>query len=56
MSYKVSFFLWAIGGIFMLAAVFCILLGDKTPTGTVLWLIGLTVVFASMLPRKKEKV
>ena len=56
MSYKVSFFLWAVGGLLMLASVICFLLGDKTPTTTVLWLIGLMAVLVSMLPRKKEKV
>ena len=56
MSYKVSFFLCVAGGLLMLASVICHVLGDKTPTGTVLWLIGVAAVLVSMLPKKNERV
>ena len=55
MKYKVSFFLWVVGIILMLSGVVSMLLGDKTPTSAIFWIIGAVFVMASIFPTFKSR-
>lgn len=55
MKYKVSFFLWLVGFILMLAGLGTMLLKDKTPVSGVLWLVGVVLVIASFFPPLMRK-
>ena len=54
MKHKVSFFLWVVGFILMLAGLGTMLLKDKTPVSGVLWLVGVILVLVSTIPLTVE--
>ena len=55
MKYKVSFFLWLVGIILMLAGLGMNLLGDKTAVAGIVWFVGAASVLASLFPVFKRK-
>lgn len=55
MKYKVSFFLWLVGIMLMLAAMGMLLLGDKTVVTGFVWFLGIASLVASLFPVLKGK-